>query len=241
MQSLRILIVEDEFIIANNLKMMLEDLGYNPYEPVMNQVEAIETLKSKDVDLVILDINLNGKQEGIDIGKLINEKYHIPFIYLTSNADKETINEAKQTKPRTYLIKPFIAEDIYAAIEVAVTTDQTIICEEEKLSILLESIFIKLGNKYYKVDIKDITYFEADGKMMNIHTNLEQKFPIRISLESLYSQLKDFGFMRIHRGFCINTNHLAVINSEFVIVNNQQIPIGRNYRDNLLGRIKTLS
>lgn len=241
MQSLRILIVEDEFIIANNLKMMLEDLGYNPLNPVMNQEEAIEILKDHEVDLAILDINLNGKLEGIEIARQINEKFHIPFIYLTSNADKETINEAKQTKPRAYLIKPFISEDIYAAIEIAICSDQSHLPDEEKLSILSESIFIKLGNKYYKVDIRDITYFEADGKMMNIHTNLDQKFAIRTSLENLYSQLKDFGFMRIHRGFCINTNHLAVINSEFVIVNNQQIPIGRNFRDNLLGRIKTLS
>ncbi len=241
MQSLRILIVEDEFIIANNLKMMLEDLGYYPFEPVMNLEEAAEVLKNNNVDLAILDINLNNKHEGIDVARMINEKFQIPFIYLTSNADKETIHQAKQTNPRTYLIKPFVAEDIYAAIEIAATSGQPLICEDQTLSILSDSIFIKLGNKYYKVDIRDITYFEADGKMMNIHTNLEQKFPIRISLESLYSQLKDFGFMRIHRGFCINTNHLAVINSEFVIVNNQQIPIGRNFRDNLLGRIKTLS
>ena len=99
MVSLRVLIVEDEFIIANNLKLMLEDLGYHPLEPAMGKQEAIEMLKNNEVDLAILDINLSGKHEGIEIAKEINEKSHIPFIFLTSNADKETINEAKLTKP----------------------------------------------------------------------------------------------------------------------------------------------
>jgi len=243
MQALRILIVEDEFIIAANLKQMLEDLGYEPFVPINSKNEALEFLNNNEVDLAILDINLNGKHEGIEVGKHINEHTHIPFIYLTSNSDKATIDEAKQTCPKSYLIKPFTEEDIYSAIEMAIASVK--INEEnkedEKLNILQDSFFIKLGTKYYKVDINNILYFEADGKMMNIYTLQQQKFSIRCSLESLLTQLKSYNFIRVHRSFCINSKYLEVINNEYVTVNNIQIPLGRNFRDDLLTRIKTMS
>ncbi len=239
MNALRILIVEDEFIIASNLKMMLEDLCYLPYPPVGSKKEAIEALNTLDVDLAILDINLSGKQEGIEVAKYINENIRIPFIFLTSNSDKATINEAKYTHPKSYLIKPFAEEDIYSAIEMAIVS--LVDDDNEKLNILQDSFFIKLGNKYFKVDISDILYFEADGKLMNIYTITGQKFSIRSSLESLLVQLKSYSFIRVHRSYCINTKYLEVINGEHVTLNNQLIPIGRNFRDELLASIKTIN
>ncbi len=242
MENLRILIVEDEFIIASNLKMILEDLGYQPLNPVGTKKDAIEALTTQEIDLAVLDINLSGKQEGIEVAKFINEQIHIPFIFLTSNADKATIFEAKQTFPKSYLIKPFTEEDIYSAIEIALASEnKNESLEIEKLNIFKDSFFVKLGAKYFRVDIADIVYFEADGKLMNIYTKSEQKFSIRTSLESLFSQLKTYNFIRIHRSYCINSNFLEIINGDFVVVNKQQIPIGRNYRDDLLINIKTIS
>lgn len=244
MKPIRILIVEDEFIIASNLKLVLEDLGYEPLTPAGNKKEALEILKQEEVDLAILDINLDGKNEGIEIGQFIQDQIHIPFIYLTSNADKATILDAKKTKPRSYLIKPFNEHDIYSSIEMAMADrdEQTAATDEdEKLNILSDCLFVKLGSKFYKVEIKDITHIEADGKMMNLFTLQGQKFSIRSSLEGLFHQLKPFHFVRIHRGYCINTLHLEVINSDFVQVNKQEIPLGRSYRDDLLNRIRTIS
>jgi CheY-like chemotaxis protein len=164
MENIKIMIVEDEFIIARNLKMMLEDLGYKPYDPVDTVKDAIHLLENNHVDMAILDINLSGAHEGIEIGNHINTHIHIPFIYLTSNADKATVDEAKLTHPNAYLIKPFSSDDIYAAIETAISTQNVLDKDEELLNILSDTFFIKLDRKYYKVDIKDISHFEADGK-----------------------------------------------------------------------------
>ncbi|MBP7512400.1 MAG: response regulator, partial [Bacteroidia bacterium] len=71
MEALKILIVEDEFIIARNLQVILEDLGYEPLEPVGTKKAAIAAIDELEIDLVILDINLNGKHEGIEIGKYL--------------------------------------------------------------------------------------------------------------------------------------------------------------------------
>ncbi len=239
MQALRILIVEDEFIIASNLKNMLQDLGYSPLNPAGSFKEAIDLLENNDVDMAILDINLNGKNEGIELAKYMNENIHIPFIFLTSNADKATIDLAKQTKPKAYLIKPFSEDDIYSAIEIAITNLKT--NSEKEINILNDSIFIKLGSKYHKVNIDEVIYFEADGKMMNIYNLHNQKFSIRTSLENLMLVFKGYSFLRVHRGYCINTKYLDEINGEFVKLKGQQIPIGRNYREQLISKIRTLS
>jgi len=244
MSYLKILIIEDEFIIAANLKAMLQEMGYYVYDPAGTKAAAMQRIKDEEIDFAILDINLKGKHDGIEIGKHLHEM-NIPFIYLTSNADKGTIDLAKQTNPKSYLIKPFTKEDIYATLEVAMGnmshTDKAPTFDEDPTPILTESIFIKSGNKYLKVKISDITHFEADGKTILLYTEQNQRLQVRISLENLLNQLKDFGFIRVHRGFCINSNHLSAINSENVYIGSETIPIGRIFKEELLKRVKTLS
>jgi DNA-binding LytR/AlgR family response regulator len=242
MNPARILIVEDEFIIATNLKNMLEDLGYEPYAPAGSKKEALRSLQENEVDLAILDINLDGKQEGIEIGQYIHDHCNFPFIYLTSNSDRNTINEARQTRPGAYLIKPFTEEDIFAAIEVAIGsyTEHAGLSDDEFVPLVSDSLFVKNGNKFIKVKISEITHFEADGKTVMVHTLQHQKLQVRCSLENLLTQLQGFGFVRVHRGFCINSEHLSAINNEFVYIDDQNIPIGRVYKDELLKRIKTI-
>jgi two-component system, LytTR family, response regulator LytT len=246
MQPIKILVVEDEFIIARNLQVILEDLGYEPYEPVGNKKEAMAALEELEIDLVILDINLSGKQEGIEIGKYIHEKLSIPFIYLTSNSDKATISEAKLTHPKSYLIKPFNESDIYAAIEMAVEPES--INKDEinaeinwNGSALQNSLFVKLGGKYIKVKIDEITYVEADGKTVEIHSLQGQKFQVKMSLEQMHNQLAKHGFVRVQRSFIINLQHLSAINGEAVYIDQLAIPIGRQYKEDLMKQIKAIN
>jgi len=249
MDAIRILIVEDEFIIARNLQVILEDLGYEPYEPVGSKLEAFAALAELEIDLVILDINLAGKQEGIEIGKHINEKLHIPFIYLTSNSDKATIDLARNTHPKTYLIKPFSSEDIYAAIEMAVDKINNqpplqlapIHGLAEPSPFLLNSFFIKVGSKYVKVKIEDITHINADGKMVEVNTHAKQKLHVKMSLEQMQNQLYKFGFVRVQRSFLVNINHVSAINNETIYIEQEAIPIGRQYKDELMKYIKAIN
>lgn len=248
MEALRILIVEDEFIIARNLQVILEDLGYEPLEPVGTKKAAIAAIDELEIDLVILDINLNGKHEGIEIGKYLNEKKQIPFIYLTSNSDKTTISEAKLTHPKSYLIKPFKQDDIFAAIEMAI---DPIVEDKDDLgnrqeatqssSILHNCLFIKLGSKYLKVKIEEITHVEADGKTVEVHTLQGQKFQVKMSLEQMHVQLGKFGFVRIQRSFIISLHHLTAINGDFVYIDTKAFPIGRQYKEDLMRQIKAIN
>jgi len=97
-----ILIVEDEPIIAKDIQSYIVNLNYN----VIGKM-ALDILHARQVDLVLLDIHIGGSRDGIDIAEIINEKYDIPFIYLTSFSDETTLDRAKTTKPYGYIVKPF--------------------------------------------------------------------------------------------------------------------------------------
>ena len=120
MAELKIFILEDDPLIAESIRMNLTELGYIALEPASNKEEALGQLQSESPDFAILDINLDGKQEGIDVGEYIHKNLNIPFIYLTGNSDKDSINKASKTHPQSYLIKPFTTNDLYSAIQIAI-------------------------------------------------------------------------------------------------------------------------
>ena len=94
-KPINILIVEDNVLIADDMQMMLEDMGYMIAANVTSYEKAVEALANISIDLALLDIQLATAKTGIDIGRHIREKYNIPFVFVTSNSDKDTINKAK--------------------------------------------------------------------------------------------------------------------------------------------------
>jgi DNA-binding LytR/AlgR family response regulator len=119
MTTLKIGVVEDELIIARTILGTLDELGYGYCGPAINYTEAMEMLDRDKPDLLLLDIQLSGKKDGIDVARRLNEQYHLPFIFLTANSDGETIERAKAVKPPAYIVKPFTKEELFAAIEIA--------------------------------------------------------------------------------------------------------------------------
>ena len=119
MNSFKILIVEDETVIAKDLRFSLIDMGYSVTGIVSSYDEAIESLNKDKPDALLIDITLRGQKTGIDLGRLLLEKDEIPFIYLTSHSDKLTIEQAKTTRPSGYLVKPFKKENVYSTLEIA--------------------------------------------------------------------------------------------------------------------------
>ena len=119
MTEARVLIVEDEPIIAEDIASALKTNDFDVSAIVYSKEDALEELKNNQPDLVLLDINLNGGEEGIEIAKLINEKYFLPFVFLTSYSDKLTLQHAKSTEPAGYVVKPFGEAGLYATLEIA--------------------------------------------------------------------------------------------------------------------------
>jgi len=119
MSEIRVLIVEDEALIAKDIKYILEDEDYFVSGIAYNSKKALEELRSNIPDIVLLDIHLNSELTGIQLAKIINEQYHLPFIFLTSFADRPTIEKVKSTNPMGYIVKPFEEKTLVATIEIA--------------------------------------------------------------------------------------------------------------------------
>jgi len=114
----QILIVEDQFVEADYLRLLLEQAGYDITGIARSVSQAQELIKKKRPDFVLLDIFLKGKETGIDLAKLLAVD-NIPFVYLSANSNEDVLNEAKQTHPYGFLVKPFREKDLLVALEIA--------------------------------------------------------------------------------------------------------------------------
>jgi len=114
-----ILIAEDETIIAIDIKNTLQRLGYTITGPVSSGEKVIEILKEDKPDLILMDISLSGKLDGIQTAELVTREFEVPVIYLTALTDNETLERARITEPFGYLLKPFDDRNLHSTIEMA--------------------------------------------------------------------------------------------------------------------------
>jgi len=119
--EIRILIVEDEPVIATNLSMYLNNNDFSVSGVAYDFEEAVTQLQQNTPDAAILDIGMENNDDGINLAEIINSKYRIPFIFVTSYADKETLQKAKRVEPSGYIVKPFNEKTLLASLEIAIS------------------------------------------------------------------------------------------------------------------------
>ncbi|MEO1652610.1 MAG: response regulator [Bacteroidota bacterium] len=119
MKDLKVLIVEDDLIIGEDLSISVNQMGCQVLGIAIDVAEALEYLQKQETDLALIDINLAGAQNGIELAQIINSQYQIPFIFITSHSDKATRTQAQQTRPRAFLVKPFDLNKVRDAIHMA--------------------------------------------------------------------------------------------------------------------------
>lgn len=119
MANIQVLIVEDEPLIAEDICEYLSNVDYSVLAVAYNKSQALKALEQLTPDMILLDINLGGNLDGIEIAHLINQKYQAPFIFLTSYAHKSILDQAKVTRPMGYIVKPFTEKDLFSSIEIA--------------------------------------------------------------------------------------------------------------------------
>lgn len=119
MRDIRILIVEDEPLIAEDLAAILEREGFTISAVVYTPEDAMDELHGRLPDMALLDINLDGGMEGIMLAQHIHAHLHIPFVFITSYSDKQTLDKAKHTEPAGYIVKPFNEAGLYSTLEIA--------------------------------------------------------------------------------------------------------------------------
>ncbi len=249
-QAIKILIVEDNVIIADDMQSMLEEIGYEIVDNVIVYEQAEEVLKTQQVDLVLIDIILASDKTGIDLGKHIRENYDIPFIFVTSNSDRATVENAKTVKPNGYLVKPFEQQDLYTSIEIALSNfvygageekAEGIVNEEEVVtsnSVLKDSIFVKKQHLYYRIQFGDIQFIKADNVYLEVHT-IDKKFLVRSPLKNYLEKLPRNKFYRAHKSYIVNVDHIDAINSKDIMINNNLIPISKDFKEFIISAMNS--
>lgn len=119
MSQVKILIVEDEGIVAKDLESMVKKMGFHVAASFPSGEEALAYLKTKKVHLILMDVMLKGKLNGIATAKTVNHEYGIPVVYLTAYGDEQTVQKAKHTEPFGYLVKPIDETNLRTTIEIA--------------------------------------------------------------------------------------------------------------------------
>lgn len=241
MAEIKVGIVEDEMIIAQGIASALSQLGYEHTEPAISYTEALQMIDRERPDILLLDIQLSGKKDGIDLAWRVREDYDIPFIFLTANSDATTVERAKKLCPPAYLVKPFNKDDLYTSIEIclhnfAVAQEKKAVQEKDNY-VIKDSIFVKQGNLFHKVKINDILYLESDNVYIYLYT-MQDKLLVRSTLQHYLDLIDLKNFFKVHRSFAVNINHIDTITSESIFVNKREIPIGKAYRDELLALLR---
>ncbi|GJQ60591.1 MAG: response regulator [Candidatus Scalindua sp. AMX11] len=117
MEKTRIMIVEDESKLIMLMEEVLSDVGYYICKSVTSGEEAIKSVEQEKPDIILMDIDLNGKMDGIEAAREIRSRFSIPIIFLTGHKDKETKERAKFVEPSGYFIKPVEFEDLKLKID----------------------------------------------------------------------------------------------------------------------------
>lgn len=246
----RILIAEDEFPIAMDIKIRLQKLGHEVVA-IANHYEDIWTkLAEHKPGLVLMDINLGAGKDGIEAAKHIYTNFKTPVVFVTAFADPVTVEKAMEVFPFGYVIKPFKDVDIATAITVALQKHAALQEKQTALDYLQqqpatvtapEHIFVKHKGQLEKLNTRDIIFLEALDNYTAIHT-AEQKFLVNSFLKDLHSQLPDNQFIRTHKSYVVNAALIKSIEENSIHVNHSAviIPISKSYRQGFFEKIKIL-
>lgn len=226
-----ILIVEDEPLIADDVAATLERHGYAIVDIVDEASSALEILDEHHVDLALLDVNIEGEEDGISLAARID----VPFIFLTSYYDKATLERAARVNPAAYLVKPFSENDLIANVEMALKKAP----KRQSKSSAPEKLFVKKDQEIVAIMSNQILYAEAFDNYTNLYTETE-RYIISHTLKSVEAKLIPLGFLRIHRSYLINFEMIDSIAENYVFLKGQKVPLGKSYRKEFMESISLL-
>lgn len=236
MEGCKILIVEDESLVAMDMVDMLTRMGYQLLPTAMGYTDAVNILDTERPDLVLVDINLSGTRTGIELAQQLSEKYKTPFIFITSHTDKATVSQAAATHPSGYLVKPFDAEDLYTSIEVALVNSSATTRNPESGLLVEDSVFIKTDKHFIKVKVQDILWLESEHNYMFIVSE-KGKFIVRTSFRDFLDTIRSENFLQIHKSYVVNMQKVDSFSQTDIVINGKELPLSRNYKEGFMASI----
>jgi len=231
MSTHRILIVEDDHLIAENHRERLIDFGYPNCDLAYSKEQALILLSENEYSLALLDERLKEHFEGIELGNLISKNYGFPFIYITAHSDMNMVKKMVESKPISYLSKPIRKSDLFGAISIVFTVLPP--QDEDRF------VNLKDGGSHVRFDKQSLPFAQSSGNYIQLKFAETPKSKlIRMSLENLTTSLDDERFIRVSRFYVINTRHISELNKKYVLIANEKIGITRGMYSEIENRLK---
>ncbi|MBV6640045.1 MAG: response regulator [Cyclobacteriaceae bacterium] len=230
----RILVVEDEAIIAADLNMILTKRGYT-CDQTDNAIEALELIAKNDYQLFLMDIFISGDTDGVDLARQIRKRNDRPLLFLTSYYDNQTLDRVKEIKPEAYIVKPFEERNLIANIELALYRHKRPVSSSPSL----DKIFVKDQSELVALDPTDITYVEADDNYARVVAN-SKTYLLSHPIKKVEENLGKLPFARVHKSFIVNLTKVTSIQEGFVFLGTEKIPLGRTYRQPFMSALTIL-
>ena len=233
--------MEDEPSFALEVEMLVLELGHSIAGVTGEADEALALAKIKEPDLILMDINLEGAMNGVEIAEKLDD-HEIPVLFMTSEVNPDIYERAKNTCIAGYLVKPFDLLSLKSSIELLADSIQYREKQATNEKVFKDFLLVRKATSLVKVPVKEITYAQSHGNHCMLHTMSGEKHLVTISLAKLLQKLPEDSFMKIHKQYIIQLaciDELSAGASE-VRIGKALIPVGRTFRHQLLNRFETL-
>lgn len=248
---MKILIIEDESLVSHELKAQLNDLNYPNVSIAANSNDALHLFKQELHDFLIIDIGLKGSPlNGIELCQQLQSIRHTPAIFLSGYSDQHTLDKVKDVTHSNFLIKPCSTRQLFVTIDKAIddfTNNKSPTQQIPKCYFAQQDdhFYIKANNNgYNKVKAKDVLWIETVRGGIEINTTTSKVYMLTASLNSFLLQFQNPSFLRVHRSFLINKEHIdSIKDRSFIIAHNSNkklIPCSQSYWNEIKSQFKTL-
>lgn len=243
MTSLKVYIVEDKAAVREHIALVLESAGYEVCGQAGSGEEALNSIGELAPDVILMDIKLSGKIDGIETARRLNEKLSVPIIYLTDHSDTDTFNRAKHTHPVNYLSKPFDSKRLLQAIELAFfNSGKDIRAEIKQPSIeagpFNDRFFVSDDRIIKRIDVKDVLCIKAEGSYYTVTTKEKEYKMLVGNLTCFNSQFQHPHLVRVHRSYIVNIDKVISMDRNTIELEGGKIKIqvASSYADELKRR-----
>jgi len=248
----RILIVEDNLAFAISMEEKLHEWDHDVIGIIDNGNEAIETIQKENPDIILMDINIKGDFNGIEVAHSVKE-LDSSIIFVTGEKDENIFNAATNTKGISYLVKPFDMLSLRGAVELAtINKVQKAIKPNDSMQIEIQSsidastsdtkkLYFRKKKELIQIDLIDLNWMESDRNYCDLYTK-DQRFTIRISLRRLQELLPTDKFIKVHKRFIVRLDAIdkVVLSKNQIHIGENIIFLGRKFRTEFLDRIRRI-
>lgn len=228
MSSLSIYIVEDEPLIVSTIETALLKQGYKVLGDAEDVITALKEIKTLQPDLILIDIQLVGSQDGVDLA-LELDKEQLPYLFLTSQTDPDTVVRVKETNPLGYIVKPFTEAGLRSNIELAWHSYK---------SQNHQFLMLKSEGRLHKIDQNCILYLKAFDNYCYVYTS-SKRYLVPHTLKHMAEQLNKDTFIKTHRSYWVNVNHIDSIGINELVLKTEPIPISASQKSLVLSKLKS--